>query len=509
MKSSQEFELSQVLSTVYRRKDIVIAIFLVILALTSYLAVSLPDIYRSSTMILITPQKLPANYVASTVTSNIDQRMLAMTQQILSRTSLESVIREMKLFPNDGSGSSIDQQVEKLRKKIAIEANRNDTFKLSFESESPQTAMAVAARLALLFIDENVRSREQQAAGTTAFMNVEVERLRKELEEQESVVNLYKGRHRGDLPEQLEANFRTLEQMRRELDSGMLRLTSLEERKATMEKLAIDAQQLALVAGLDDKSGTARAILSQAGIDARTKELELLRARYSDKHPDVIRLKQEIELTLADAKARAQEAAKAPVSKKNALANAKTDPLASEIATLQERNKRLQSEIAGYQDRVNSTPMRAIELNKITRNYDITLRKFQDLLSKEFDAQLSENMEKDQKGGQFQVVDPASLPQTPVAPNRSRILLLGLVLGLAAAFGAAFLIDNLDASIRGSEDLDGMTDLPLLAMLPVVPSRGNILELRQARTMLLLYSAVALALGIVLIRLFGPMLPLR
>jgi protein tyrosine kinase modulator len=509
MKSSQEFELSHVLSTVYRRKDIVIAIFLVILALTSYLAASLPDIYRSSTMILITPQKLPATYVTSTVTSNIDQRMLAMTQQILSRTSLESVIRDAKLFPNDVSGTSIDQQVENLRKKIAIDVNRNDTFKLSFESESPQTAMAVTARLASLFIDENVRSREQQAAGTTAFMNAEVERLRKELEEQESVVNLYKGRHRDDLPEQLESNFRTLEQMRRELDSGMLRLTSLEERKATMEKQAIDFQQLALVAGLDDKSGGAKAILSQAGIDARTKELELLRARYSDKHPDVIRLKQEIELTVADAKARAQEAAKDPLTKKNTLVDAKTDPLVSEIVALQERNKRLQSELATYQDRVNSTPMRAIELQKITRDYDITLRKFQDLLSKEFDAQLSQNMEKDQKGGQFQVVDPASLPQTPVAPNRVRLLLLGLVLALAAALGTAFLVDNLDSSIKGNRELEDYTDSPLLAVLPVVPSRGSILEWRQARIMLLLYSAGVLVLGMFLIRLFGPMLPLR
>jgi len=195
-------------------------------------------------------------------------------------------------------------------------------------------------------------------------------------------------------------------------------------------------------------------------------------------------------------------------SSRTPFVDIQSDVLASEITLLRQRNNKLQSEIAAYQNRVNTTPIRAIELSKITRNYDITLTKFRELLSKEFDSQLSENMERKQKGEQFQVVDPASLPESPVAPNRTRILLVGLVLGLAAGFGAAFLIDNLDTSIRGSEDIDRVTDLPLLAMLPVVPSRGNILELRQARIMLLLYSAGALALGFFLIRLFGPMLAL-
>ena len=513
MQSSQEFNLSQVLNTVNRRKDIVVAVFLVIAALTSYLAVILPNIYRSSTLILITPQKLPSWYVASTVTANIEQRMLAMTQQILSRTSLESIIRDLNLFTIGAKAISVDERVEKLRKKINIETNRNDTFKLSFDSESPQTAMQVTARLASLFISENVRVREQQATGTTAFMNTEVERLRQELEEQESIVNLYKSQHQNDLPEQLDANLRTLEQMRREIESSMLRLTSLEERKAMLDRQAVEAERIAALAVVEDKSGTARAILSRAGIDARKRELELLRNRYSDKHPDVISLKKEIANIPAEGARGVGELASTDSGTTKSLVGqgggSQSEVLMSEITTLRERNKKLQSDIAAYQDRVNTTPIRTIELKKITRNYDITLRKFQELLSKEFDSQLSENMELKQKGEQFQVVDPANLPEGPVAPNRLRIILIGLLLALAGAVGAAFLIDNLDTSIRGNEDLDGMSNLPLLAMLPVVPSRGNILELRQARIMLLLYSAGALTLGFFLIRLFGPMLALR
>jgi len=501
MKSSQEFDMSRILNTIYRRKDAASAVFLVIAALTVYLAVSLPDVYRSTTLVLITPQKLPSTYVASTVTQNIEQRVRTVAQQILGRTSLEKIVREFNLFPSAGSDAKIEERVEQMRKKINIEINKNDTFQLSYDAPSAQQAMQVTARLGALFVDENIRVREQQASGTTTFMNTEVERLRKELEEQESIVNLYKSQHRDDLPEQMDANLRSLEQMRRELESGMLRLTSLEERRGIIERQVAETA----AAGTDDKSGIARSLLARAGIDVRMKELELLRSRYSDKHPDVVRLMREITTTPPEGK-------DIPVDGKSSLAQMvgkQGDTLTSEINLLRERNKKLQSEIATYQDRVNNTPIRSIELKKITRNYDITLRKFQELLSKEFDSQLSENMEKTQKGEQFQVVDPARIPESPVAPNRMRMVLVGLLFGLAGAFGTAMLIEGLDGSIKGRDDLEGVADLSLVAVLPVVPTRGNLLELRQARMMLALYSAGVLTVGLVLIRLFGSLLPLR
>jgi len=501
MKSSQDFDLSRILNTIYRRKDAAVAVFLVIAALTVYLAVSLPDVYRSSTLVLITPQKLPSNYVASTVTQNIDQRIRTVAQQILGRTSLEKIVREFNLFPSVDSDAKIEERVEQMRRKINIEINKNDTFQLSYDSPSAQQSMQVTARLASLFVDENIRAREQQAAGTTTFMNTEVERLRKELEEQESIVNLYKSQHRNDLPEQLDANLRTVEQMQRELDSGMLRLTSIEERRATIERQLAEAA----VAGNDDKSGIARSILARAGIDVRVKELELLRSRYSDKHPDVVRLMREISATPPEAKATSIDGK----STLTQTVDRQGETLASEINLLRERNKKLQSEIASYQARINNTPVRSIELAKITRNYDITLKKFQELLSKEFDSQLSENMEKTQRGEQFQIVDPARIPESPVAPNRMRIVLIGLLLGLAGAFGTAMLIEGFDGSIKGRDDLEGVADLSLVAVLPVVPTRGNLLALRQERMMLVLYSAGVLAVGFVLIRMFGALLPLR
>jgi hypothetical protein len=161
-------------------------------------------------------------------------------------------------------------------------------------------------------------------------------------------------------------------------------------------------------------------------------------------HPDVISLKQEIANIPAET-----GGAKSGVAQN---VGGQSEALMSEIAMLRERNKKLHSEIPAYQDRVSNTPIRAIELSKITRNYDITLKKFQELLSKSFDSQLSENMEKKQKGEQFQVVDRPMAPEKPVAPNRLLILLVGLLLGLAGGCGV-HLCSIGWASFKNNDDL--------------------------------------------------------
>lgn len=174
-----------------------------------------------------------------------------------------------------------------------------------------------------------------------------------------------------------------------------------------------------------------------------------------------------------------------------------------EINALRSRNEILRNQIASYQARVDNTPVRAIELSKISRVYDITLKKYNDLQGKALDSLLSENMEKKQKGEQFQVTDPANLPQQPVAPDRMRIVLVGLVLALTAGFGLAFMRENLDTSFNRGEELREHINLPLLATLPAIITRGSILEHRRSQMKLLLASVMVFVVGAVSIHLYG------
>jgi polysaccharide chain length determinant protein (PEP-CTERM system associated) len=500
-----EINISEILNGFYRRKWLILCVFIVTSCLSIYLAAILPKVYRSSTLILVSPQKLPQSFVASTVTMDLNERMQSIIQEILSRTNLEKIVQEFQLYPD---GGIMEDRVANLRASVSIDFRRSNIFQLSFDSQSPETAKQLSSRLSSLFIEQNLQVREQQAIGTKTFINAEAERLRQELEEQEAEVNRYRAAYRFELPDQLDANLRTVEQLRGELQGSLSRLASLRERKATLEKQLVEVE----IAGpeiVGTKGREGRASAQDVTGQLRKRELDDLLRRYSAKHPDVIRIKNEI--------AAAEEQAKADASKGSlgTLSASVTSPLAqvlrkqiagldSEAVSLQSQGESLRMDVGKYQTRIDNTPVRGIELGKISRTYDITLKKYQDLLAKGLESQLSENMEKKQKGEQFQILDPANFPVKPFKPNRQRIILMGLLGGLAAGFGLAFLWETLDRSFKHSEELNGYIDLPVLATLPAIMTRGAVLDERRAHGLLVLASIGILVVGLVCVRQFGP-----
>lgn len=514
MTASSDFDIKKIINVFYVQKGMIITVFLLIFSLAAYLALSLPDIYRSSTVIFNTPQKLPPSYVPSPVTSSIEQRIRVTSQDILSRTRLEKIVQELNLY---SQLSKMDARVAKLRRNILIGAGRDDavkdvrrddTFALSFEHTNPEKAMQVARRLGALFIDESSQRGQQQATGTTTFINVEADRLRKELEGQEAEVNLYKAQHRFELPEQLEANLRTLEQLRAQVQGNMLRLSSLQERKGSLEKQMVEAKFMIPDAGRSKDSEGQQGVPAWRSVEDRKLQLEDLLTRYSEKHPDVVRLKKEIQSLEAEAKKQPQtkgSSSTAPLVRNpvQQMLLKQVEELNLEINSVRLANEMLTGQIASYQARVENTPVRAIELSKVSRAYEITLKKYQELQGKSIESQLSENMEKQQKGEQFQLVDRANLPQEPVAPNRLRIFLVGLAAALAGGFGLAFLQETLNTSFKRAEELRDYTDVPVLATIPAISTRGRILEQRRAQRILVLASGLVLVVGIVSIHLYG------
>ena len=506
MNAPSEINISQILNGFYRRKCLIICVFTVIFCLSIYLASILPAVYRSTTLIHVTPQKLPSSFITSTVTTNLSERMRSIVQEILSRTNLEKIVQEFKLYPNV---RIMEDRVASLRSSISVNLRQANVFQLSYDSQNPETAKQLATRLSSLFIEQNLQVREQQALGTKNFINTEAERLRKELEEQEAEVNRYRAAHRFELPDQLDANLRTVEQLRGELQGALARLGSLRERKGTLEKQLVEVEiagpEVASARGADGQASA-----SDVTGQFRKRELENLLRRYSEKHPDVIRLKNEI--------AYAEDQSKSAGSKNSfgAFSSPVVSPLAevlrkqiaglnSEAASVQSQAENVRSAIEKYQSRIDNTPVRGIELSKISRSHDITLKKYQDLLGKGLESELSENMEKKQKGEQFQIIDPANFPVKPFKPNRQRLVLFGLLAGLAGGFGLAFLFETLDRSFKHSEDLTGYIDLPVLATLPAILTRGNLLDERRTQSLVVLASIGTLVVGLFCVRQFGPM----
>jgi len=515
--TTSELNIAQFLDTLCRFKGLIIATFLVVASLATYLAISLPDVYRSDAVILVSPQRLPASFVTSTVTMDLQERLQAIVQEILSSTQLERIIKEFNLYDSDSTATSMAARINRLRKDVKVDFRRNSTrdamtvFQLSFESQDRNKAREVTRRLVSLFINQNAQVREEQAGGTKAFMNQEADRLRKELEQQEAVVNQYKAAHLFELPDQLDSNLRTVEQLRRELQANTQRLSTLQERKGVLQKQMVESDLYApeITAGgqlILAGDATTQAVL----LEVKKKELVSLLQRYSIRHPDVIRLRKEIESLETNGgvgepqnnpKNNSKSSAASPLKQVLQKQIAEID---AEVHAIRTQEESLRSQISNLQIRVNNAPARAIELSKVTRGYEITLKKYQDLLAKSLESELSENMEKSQKGEQFRILDTPNLPQTPVRPKRLIIILIGFLGGLGGGCGLAFLWGSLDTSFKNGDDIKAYVNVPLLATLPTLMTYGNAIEQRRSQTVLVLASLGAFVIGIVVLGRLAP-----
>ena len=325
--------------------------------------------------------------------------------------------------------------------------------------------MNVTNKLASIFIEENLRIREQLVEGTADFLNVELQRLREKLEEQEQALSQYKQRYMGVLPSQLNANLRTLDRLQLQLQSLATSIRDTEDRKMLLNRLtAPGGTKLApAVSGLmlrDPRIGQLQTL------ERRLMELQ---AEYTESYPDILITKQKIAQLEADLRSdnTLSSASGVPVVQGSApISSQQPISFEQEIARMKEQQQDILNQITLYEKRVEDTPRRELELTKLTRDYGSTQQAYGALLSKAGNAKISENLEKRQKGERFRIIDPANLPETPFKPDLSKLLLFGLMLGAGVSGALIFMLEKLDTTIKKSGELEEQFGLPVLGVIP-------------------------------------------
>jgi polysaccharide chain length determinant protein (PEP-CTERM system associated) len=488
----------------------------IIATLYSY---TLPPLYRSATLILVEPQKIPTQYVSPTDTSSVTERLSTIKQQILSRTNLEKIAKQFGLHQEKSAALSEGHSgvvtrltnrvkqlfsavglynqktpvvpeigaipvavIERLRKNIEVSVvgARSDAFGVSYSGTDPLTVMHITNTLASLFIEENLKIREQRAEGTTEFIESELAQIENALKKQEQALRDFREQHRGALPNQLETNLRTLDRLQLELQSINESLRQTEE-SLKQERLIIAQDPTIINDSLSPRLNSSKA-RTQVSIDneleSLKKKLSGLRTQFNDNYPDIVILKKQIAeyeayLTENTAKPEASEAASNDtlLETGSSLAELKaslayTSPLLLEIDTLKRRRERIIAQIESIEGNVELTPMNEGKLLDLTRDYEITQRNYEALLQKKLNAKIAENLEKRQKGEQFRIIDPANLPTQPFKPNRPQLILLGSVLSGGMGIGLILLFEYLKVPVRRAEDLQRAFALPVLVTIP-------------------------------------------
>lgn len=459
--------LQDLVEVIFRRKWWLILTLVTGTTIAVVISYLLPPVYRSSTLILVEPQKVPEAYVKPTETSTIEDRLNTISQQIMSRQNLEKIIEEFHLYKEKKSTLSQEEIFDLMRKNIEVKVigkgKQKDAFTLAYTGSDPKTVMGITSTLASLFIEENLKVREQQAEGTSEFLVSELDEARRELEKQEKDLKDFKEKFKGALPKEMDANLRTLDRLQLKLQSTHAALRNADDRKIVTEKQFADANVTTNPHQLQTKLATMKTALSK------------LEAEFKDSYPDVVLLKREISETETQLKegVASSESSKQSQSVQSQKIEVQLQAVNSEIESLRGSEKQINNSIKEYERRVEATPANEEALSSLTRDSEISRKNYESLLEKMLNAKVSENLEKRQKGAQFRILDPANLPEKPFKPDRLKIILLGILLSVGAGVGVIFLVNLLTPSFKKPEDLLGVIDLPVLAIIPTMPKNND------------------------------------
>jgi protein tyrosine kinase modulator len=437
------------------------------------LAFLLPATYRSSARIGIQAPAVTPDLVGRT---NIDreERLRALSQQLRSPGVLERVAREERLVTD----RPLDQVVQGLLDRISVEVPPPiartqadpplDAFDIVYKDQTADRARRVADRLARVFVEENSRSREVQAEGTTEFLSGQQRAAQDRIAELEKRLRTAKEQHMGKLPEQMLANLQTLSGVRAQLESTSNNLRSEQDRLTLLDR---QLQQIKEGFYSAPTSGGGPLTSPQQRVVALQRELDLAKSKYTDKHPEIQILEDELKSARADATALRSQ----PESARQETLNA--DPTYQQVVAernqtqlrirgLQRAEAQLTGDIGRYQQRVEAAPMVEQELASLEREYEFEKENLKQISEKRSTAVVQEQVARTRGGERFSVLNAAYLPRTPDSPNRPRLLLMALALGFALGGASAFGREFLDRSIRDARKLQDEFEVPVLAEIP-------------------------------------------
>lgn len=465
--SAKGLSVFTVLRALKRRK-----LYLLVPALLMTLAVSvytlrLPKRFRAQALIAAEPVA-PGNYLngrsGAATTANIQDQLRTIRETLFSQPVLESVNAEFHLYKT--ADGTLEQSLEALRPRIQIQVEGPDAFYVSFEGERPLEVMQVTNRLAERFIERTSDLRGKRVEQTDSFLDTEVERLQRELRDQEERLKAYKQSVTHELPERLATNLKFREDLQQQARSKTDQITEGQARRlAVIEEMKALERQGALEAGPRERT-PAEVNLE----DLRTK-LRQLKARYTVQNPEIERTESEIRDLVASGIPAGSRREPSPVHLRYVTLQAEAESIDQRLQSYQQQRNALVSEMGVYERRIDSSPGLETTLAQRIREAALTRSQFEAMRAKQQEVKLDQRVEKSTRGVAFRIAESAQLPAAPSSPQRNRIIFMGLVAGLGLGLLAVLAVEQMDTSFDTVEEFQCFTNLPVLSAIPTIPNR--------------------------------------
>lgn len=493
MKDFKGLDLSDYFRILWRRRWYAIAAFILIIIGSLAYSMKKPDVFRSSSMILVETPPIPRDYVRPSDVSTASERIDAVRQQIQSRSFIERMIQEFQLF---GYGTrddfTMDAAVLAVRNNLAVQSTSRNTFLISYVATDAQLAQAVTRRIVDTLIQSSNSSRKSRAIETDQFLDEQLRQTELELQVQEERIREFKSANLDQLPKQVEANINALPQLEAKLEETEKELDNLRNhlklqgvRLQERSRLAYMTQGLLSPSPSSPRSGADSESAAQPDRRLQVKEaaLEEMLSKYTANHPDVVRLYREVEelkkqleqgssgdeSTFSSSAGSMAGLADGAGSGADELLNVEAaefklqaELINNEILKKEEEKESILLQIRAYQARIRSTPLHEQQLAALERQRTLLERQYTGLMNDKFQSQLTTNLETNRNTDSYRIIDEANLPEKPVFPDRKQIAFMGLGAAFLFGIGAAFGRELLDSTLSSEEEAVKVLKLPVL-----------------------------------------------
>jgi len=510
---------SEYLKILRRRKWLIILPTIAIFTAVTWVVLKLPDVYQSTTLIVVKPSTLPTSVVPTSTEDNLTRQLAGISQVVTSRSSLEPLVDKYDLYRVERMrGEPMESVIDMMRDdiKVTINTTRNEItngFDISYRYRDPKVTQAVTAELASKYISAQTMNQQQSTSAARLFMDNQVAQARAALGEVDKQVLDFKSQHVGELPSEAEALFNQLSGLREEQKALIAEVGRLQDRRAAAtaqlstikeaNRVAIDEAAQTLT---DPKTtlGWSQLVTRKAALQG---ELTRMKQELREKHPDVIAKQKEIDQVqeqmdqqVAEWKEKTAEKQK-NLEKRPDIAAKNTE---AEIRLIESEVKRQQAALAKNEEaiseivgRINKVPGVEVALSAIERDYQIKKAALDDLLANQQKTALNAEAATQQQGEGIEVIDAANLPSKPVAPKRLMLSSLGLAAGLGLGMLLVLIFEGPRLlTIQNSDDARHYTGLPVLLAVPELLTPQEARAIPRRRKLLLAAGVVATLVSI-------------
>lgn len=486
-----EYSPLSIARMLWKARILATVVWLLLAAVTLTIVHLIPATYKAETLILVDSQKIPERYVSPTVNADVQDRLATINQRILSSTRLKKIVEDFQLYREERKSKVEEEILDMMRDDIEVRlergwtGNRPGAFRIAYKARVPALAADVANRLASLYIEENLRTREVQAEGTSEFLETQLQEAKKRLDELEKTVSGYKLRFNGELPEQQATLAGTLGRLHTELQGAQDAINRAQQSRLMLEnalsmaEAAETALRPAAAHGSADIAADTPAQPAAKRSERLAAQLEAMRVRYSDEYPDMKRLAAELETVKKQeqqegggrAAPRSSTAASASEPVEVLRARQRTSSIRAQLGLIDRElaartadRQTILRQITVQQAHLDRLPVREQEMASLTRDYEMSKVNYRSLLEKKLSAEMATEMERRQKAERFTVLDPARVPEKPYSPNRILLGGVGCGLALAIVVAASVALEMRKGLVLGEWELPGQ--IPVLGRVP-------------------------------------------